>query len=125
MRVNPSSKALVVLVASSVSPARANLRAKAVTDGQDYYDKGGAIDSNDEPGPSFGRGMRDLFGSVPVMVETRCSDNHEYKLIGKEQCKPSLGGGGSRRNLKPGAGAEDSDSGCACVHTTLPPESAK
>ena len=33
MRVNPSSKALVVLVASSVSSARANLRAKAVTDG--------------------------------------------------------------------------------------------
>mmetsp|Transcript_10811 Transcript_10811/g.23472 ORF Transcript_10811/g.23472 Transcript_10811/m.23472 type:complete len:265 (+) Transcript_10811:395-1189(+) len=140
MRANPSSKALAVLLAvlaSAVSSARAKQLRATAADEMDYSDKknkgdkdkGDAIDSNDEPGrrqpgPSYGRAVQDLFGSVPVQVETRCSDGHEYRLISPEHCKPSLGGGGSSRNLQPGGGAKGNPD-CSCVQTTLPPESAK
>ncbi|EJK66506.1 hypothetical protein THAOC_12573, partial [Thalassiosira oceanica] len=137
MRANPSSKALAVLLAvlaSAVSSARAKqLRATAAdeqiySDKKNKGDKGAVVDSNDEPGrrrpgPSYGRAVQDLFGSVPVQVETRCSDGHEYRLISPEHCKPSLGGGGSSRNLQPGGGAKGNPD-CSCVQTTLPPESA-
>ncbi|EJK70880.1 hypothetical protein THAOC_07728, partial [Thalassiosira oceanica] len=120
MRANPSSKALAVLLAvlaSAVSSARAKQLRATAADERDYGDKknkgdkGDVIDSNDEPGrrqpgASYGRAIKDLFGSVPVQVETRCSDGHEYKLISPEHCKPSLGGEGSSRNLQPGGGGE-------------------
>ncbi|EJK45979.1 hypothetical protein THAOC_35379 [Thalassiosira oceanica] len=86
MRANPSSKALAVLLAvlaSAVSSARAKQLRATAADEIDYgdkknkgdKDKGDVIDSNDEPGrrqpgPSYGRAIKDLFGSVPVQVET-------------------------------------------------------
>ena len=133
MRANQSLKAFAVLVASTVPSARANLRATAATEMKEYIEKiekgeGSAVDSDDGPGPSYGRAIKDLYGSAPVLVEHRCSESHEYRLISEEECRPAEGAGhGMARNLKPGEAkaAAAAGKGCSCVQTVLPTESAK